>query len=216
MSETLSQRYERFAARAVDLLAVGDAWPRFVDAYMPRFVGALVREFARVEESADTYRTEMDPSQTTALLPEWESALSLPEDCGAQVTTPGRRAAIIARLTGGGTNTLLALQAATAAFDADTALTSVSRESLFEMATGAMGDPVSGDEWAHTVTLHIETTNASLDEDGLECVLNGIRRAHGFYLFEHTLIVPTASYRVTHAGDPRVTQAGDPRITQGT
>lgn len=192
MSETLQQRYDRWKARAIALLPKGVAWPRISGASLPDVVGAASAEFARVEASTDVYRTEMDPSQTDALLPEWERALGLPDACGLPSTDDGRRGAVVARLTGGGTNNRAALEAAVRAFDADTELTDVVWETQFEMDTdgGTMGSPIGSDPWAAAATLVIETTNPSLDEAGLECVLNGLRRGHAIFIFQHDYVGP--------------------------
>jgi uncharacterized protein YmfQ (DUF2313 family) len=192
VSETLQQRYDRWKARAISLLPVGDAWPRTDDASLPDVVGAASAEFARVEASTDVFRTEMDPAQTDALLPEWERALSLPDACGSPTTDDGRRGAIVARLTGGGTNNRAAIEAAIAAFDPDTVLVDVIWQTQFEMNTdgACMGCPIGSDPWAAAVTLAIETTNVSLDTAGLECVLNGLRRGHAIFLFEHDYVGP--------------------------
>lgn len=195
MSETLQQRYDRWKARAIALLPKGAAWPRISGASLPDVVGAASAEFARVEASTDVYRTEMDPSQTDALLPEWERALSLPDACGLPATDDGRRGAIVARLTGGGTNTRASLEAAVLAFAADTTLADVVWSSQFEMGTdgACMGCPIGSDPWAATATLAIETTDESLDEAGLECVLNGMRRGHALFLFAY--YDPEATFR---------------------
>lgn len=192
MSETLQQRYERWKARAISLLPTGDAWPRLESASLPEVVGAASAEFARVEASTDVFRAEMDPAQADALLPEWERALSLPDACGSPTTDDGRRGAIVARLTGGGTNNRAAIEAAILAFDADTVLADVIWHSQFEMGTdgATMGSPIGSDPWAAAVTLVIETTNPSLDEAGLECVLNGMRRGHAIFLFQHDYVGP--------------------------
>lgn len=184
-------RLARWKATAISLLPTGDAWPR-ANAELPELVGAASVEFARVEASADTFRAEMDPTQTQALLPEWERALSLPDACGSPATDDGRRGAIVARLAGGGTNKRAAIEAAIAAFDPDTSLVDVIWYSQFEMNTdgATMGSPIGSDPWAAALMLVIETTNPALDTAGLECVLNGMRRGHAIFLFQHDYVGP--------------------------
>lgn len=192
MAETLQQRYDRWKARAIALLPKGDAWARIDGAATADVIGAASAEFARVEASVDTFRTEMDPTQTSALLPEWERALSLPDTCGAPTTEAGRRGAVVARLTGGGTNNLAAIEAAIQAFDSDTELADVVWGTQFQVGTSGatMGSPIGSDPWAQTLTLVIETTNATLDTAGLECVLNNMRRGHALFLFQHDYVGP--------------------------
>lgn len=170
-------------------------------------MSAFLYEYARVEESADTFLTEMDPTQTSALLAEWESALGLPDDCGTPTTTDGRRAAIIARLTGGGTNTYAEIEAAVNRFDSQTTLVSIETYTQFEVGTdgGGAGQPVGADEWAHTFLVTTETTNLALDTAGLECLINQYKRAHTHYLYEHTVALDL----LTEEGDALITEAGD-------
>jgi uncharacterized protein YmfQ (DUF2313 family) len=190
MPESLADRAARFHGLAVNLLPRGAAWARLAGSSMSNNLSALVYEFARVEESADTYRTEMDPTRANALLPEWETLLGLPDECGAPATLEGRRAALASVLSGGGTNNLPALSAAVTAFDVTTSITDVIHPTQFEVGTdgGGAGQPVGADEWAHTVILEITTSNATLDTAGLECVLNRIKRAHTHYIYQHVLI----------------------------
>jgi hypothetical protein len=58
---------------------------------------------------------------------------------------------------------------------------------------GTMGSPIGSDPWAATATLAIETTDEALDEAGLECVLNGMRRGHAFFIFSY--YDPEATFR---------------------
>lgn len=187
MAETLSQRAERFKRLGLSLLPRGIPWARHASSAMSSVMGAFLYEYARVEEAADTFLTEMDPTATSALLDEWEAALSLPDDCGTPTTTAGRRAAIITRLTGGGTNTEQSLIDAAELFDSQTTIAGVETPTQFEVGTdgGGAGQPVGADGWANVKTLVIVTGNASLDTTSLECILDGLKRAHGWYLYEY-------------------------------
>ena len=183
-------RIARWKALAVNLLPRGLAWARALGSNLTDLLGAAICEFARVEEMADIFYAEMNPSQAVMLLPEWERAFSLPDECGSPTTTQGRQASVVARLTGGGTTTADALAVAISAFDSDTELTAITHPTQFEVGTdgGGAGQPVGADEWANVITLTITTSNPALDEAGLECVLNGIKRGHGHYLFEHVFV----------------------------
>lgn len=195
MAESLSDRAARFAARARGMLPKGRAWARHTGAELLDVLTATTYELARVEARSDEFRTEMDPAQTSALLSEWESALGLPDECGTPTTTEARRAAILARLTDSGTNTVSALETALANFDSGATL-EIGTPTQFEVGTdgGAAGRPVGGDEWAHTKILRI-TTSATVDRDEIECVLNNIKRAHGHYIYEY-MNPPIAGYSI--------------------
>jgi hypothetical protein len=69
-------------------------------------------------------------------------------------------------------------------------LTAITHPTQFEVGTGggSAGMPVGSDAWANVITLTITTSNPTLDQAGLECVLNGIKRAHGAYIFNHVFV----------------------------
>lgn len=211
MAESLSDRAARFAARARGMLPKGRAWARHTGAELLDVLTATTYELARVEARSDEFRTEMDPEQTSALLGEWESALGLPGECTAPSTTEGRRAAIIARLTDSGTNTEQALRDAVNNFDSLTSIASIDTPTQFEVGTdgGGAGQPVGADEWAHTKVIQLVSANGSLDTTALECILDGLKRAHGHYIYEYETV--TDEMRVTTGGDIRLTLTGDPR-----
>ena len=89
-------------------------WRDFLLAHMPpsedgldlregglfyRHFEALAIELSRFDALTDQFIVELDPSQTTALLPEWERMLALPRDCATTPgTVAGRRAVIVALL----------------------------------------------------------------------------------------------------------------------
>ena len=206
MAESLSERAARFAARGRGMLPKGLAWARFSGAKMRELLTGTTYEFARVEERSDEFSTEMDPTQTSALLPEWESALGLPGECTAPTTTEGRRAAILTRLTDSGTNTEAAIEAAVSAFDSGTSVDAFVRATQFEVGDdgGGAGQPVGADEWAHTVTIQISTTNLSLDTAALECIVDEIKRAHGHYIYEYDVV-----NLLTEDGDILITEDSD-------
>ena len=209
MAETLSQRAARFQRLGLALLPPGIAWARYAGSAMASVMGAFLYEYARVEESADTFLTEMDPTQTTALLSEWETALGLPDDCGTPTTTAGRRAAIVARVAGGGTNTYAEIEAAVTRFDAQSTLVSITGYTPFAAGVGVAGGALYGDEYAATFLVTISTANASLDQSGLECLIDQYKRAHTHYLYAYQ-----APALLTEGGDTLITEAGDTLVTE--
>lgn len=188
------------------MLPKGRAWARHAGASILELLAGTLYEFARVEERSDEFSTEMDPTQTSALLPEWESALGLPGECTAPTTEGGRRAAIVTRLTDSGTNTEAAISAAVAAFDSGTSVDAFVRDTQFEVGSdgGGAGQPVGADEWAHTVTILIDTTNLTLDTVALECIVDEIKRAHGHYIYTYNVV-----NLLTEDDDHLTTEAGD-------
>lgn len=75
----------------------GRAWPRDVDASLPKYVIGFARRLAELELSADQLLLEMRPETTNLLLPEWEAYLALPECEAAEQSFERRRAAVVER-----------------------------------------------------------------------------------------------------------------------
>lgn len=64
------------------LLPQGLAWPSNPSAVLTKVVNGLTGVFGYVDErAADLLEIETDPRSTNELLPEWEEAFGLPDDC---------------------------------------------------------------------------------------------------------------------------------------
>lgn len=100
--ETWVQRGADDYARAIENeLPVGEAWPRDPDGDLMKWVGGCAQIYGTVaQRSADLLLRESDPRATIELLPEWERAFGLPDDCNAEVLTiQVRRQALVNRIT---------------------------------------------------------------------------------------------------------------------
>lgn len=86
------------------LLPPGDAWTRDPDANLTKLLAALAEEFARLDARADALIEEADPRTALEMLPDWERLAGLPDPCTGVIasTVPERRAAIVAKLTARG------------------------------------------------------------------------------------------------------------------
>jgi len=73
------------------LLPTGDAWPRLPDLLRDQLLDAMAESFARVHNRALDLVEEADPRTAVLLLPEWEAALGLPDDCTGQAETIAER-----------------------------------------------------------------------------------------------------------------------------
>ncbi len=73
----------------------GRAWPRDVDADLPKYVMGFAKRLADLELSADQLLLEMRPETTVQLLPEWEEYLGLPECDISGQSFEQRRAAVV-------------------------------------------------------------------------------------------------------------------------
>ena len=90
---------DRYIGQLKALLAQGLAWTRDHGTNMHKVLGGIAAEAARIHDRADDLMAEMDPSQTTELLLEWEAVWGLPDPCTGQLETlQERRAALLARI----------------------------------------------------------------------------------------------------------------------
>ena len=86
------------------LLPPGPALPREDGAWLTRLLDTFAQELARIDARALRLIEELDPRTALELLPDWERICGLPDACSGTiaVTVPERRAAILAKLTSRG------------------------------------------------------------------------------------------------------------------
>ncbi len=161
----------------------------------------LAIEFARAHvRSADLLR-EFDPARTSELLPDWERVLGLPDPCATSVQSmAARRAAVIAKLVAkGGASRAYFIGVAHALGYSPV---EIEEHQLFRVGIGAMGDPISNEEWAYHWTVHApiftlfffeaggsatgEALNVA-DNSLLECTIERIKPAHTVVHFKYDL-----------------------------
>jgi uncharacterized protein YmfQ (DUF2313 family) len=158
-------------------------------------------EFARVDLRAEDLLRESNPGRTNELLPDWERVLGLPDPCSGDVLgLAARRAAVIARLTAkGGASRAYFIAVANALGYAPV---EIEEHQLFRVGIGAMGDPISNEEWAFHWTVHAPVFTLFFFESGgsgsgealnvadnslLECAIERIKPAHTVVHFEYDL-----------------------------
>lgn len=170
-----------FLAGLQNLLPTGPAWPRDADAQLNQVLAAVADGLAALHASAGNLtEIEADPTQTFALLPDWESAFGLPDPCvPLNATIAQRRAALVARIVaqGGATPAYMVQVAAALGY-------------TITVRNGNSGD---GAGWQHAWFVTAPTTTFSLFRTGssaagdylttygnamLECVLTSIKPAH--------------------------------------
>lgn len=86
------------------LLPPGPAFDPELEPDLGQLLASFAPELARVDLALDGLQLEMNPATVTALLPDWEGYLGLPDTCtvpGSQ-TLPQRRLAVIEKLTARG------------------------------------------------------------------------------------------------------------------
>ncbi|GHD60434.1 YmfQ family protein [Jeongeupia chitinilytica] len=96
----MDELIEAYRQQLLALLPRGLAWNRSPDGNLNQWLTGVAVEFARADQYLAQLFTEADPRQTSALLPEWEASLGLPDRC----TSPGRgiearRASVVTKYT---------------------------------------------------------------------------------------------------------------------
>lgn len=83
------------------LFPQGAAWPRSEESVFQRAIRGIAAIFGDIDARAgDFLNRESDPRKTVELLPEWERAFGLPDDCISEpVTIDDRRTALLNRMT---------------------------------------------------------------------------------------------------------------------
>ena len=84
----------------LQLLPPGKAYPRDLEGELPATLAALADEFGRIDLRTANLVDEADPRTAVEMIPDWERALALPDECtGPLNTLAERRQAILATLT---------------------------------------------------------------------------------------------------------------------
>lgn len=127
------------------LLPSGRAWPRDPDATQAKVLTGLVQVNARLSQRASQLLDESHPDTTVELLPEWESALGLPDpDIGQLPTLQGRRQAVTARFanSGGQSADYFIEQAVLLGY-----IVTINNNAPFRAGQSRVGQPVGSVDW---------------------------------------------------------------------
>jgi uncharacterized protein YmfQ (DUF2313 family) len=85
------------------LLPQGRAWPRDLAATLTALLDGIAKSYATADARAANLLIDAFPIATVELLPEWEQTLGLPDPClGLAPTVQQRQTQVIARMVGGG------------------------------------------------------------------------------------------------------------------
>ncbi len=92
-----------YLSQVQSLLPPGDAWTKEPDANLTKVLSILANRLGEIDERSKLVIKESDPRQTLYMLPEWETALGLPDGCtDVEDTLQERRALLLQRLQLGG------------------------------------------------------------------------------------------------------------------
>ncbi|MEX3635944.1 YmfQ family protein [Paraburkholderia sp. BR14320] len=173
------------------LMPRGLAWPRDPSAVMTRVMGCLTPTFARHAQRNNALLVDAFPATAVELLPEWESALGLPDPCaGPAPNLQSRQRQVVARFAGAGGQSIAYYisYAATLGY----AIT-VTEFTPFRVGQQAMGAPLGTQDWAFTwqvnapllTLVYFRAGESSADEPletfgnaVLSCELEAIKPAH--------------------------------------
>lgn len=180
---------EHYLSQLQALLPEGAAWPREPEAVLTLTLAAIAEEFARVDGSAVSLLDEADPRTTLDLLPDWERAFGLPDECAEQIDTLAeRRDALHEKVTRVGD------QSRAYYIDIAARLGYVITITEFRQHTvmSAVNDPIYGIEWifywqvnapeetidAFTVGSNVNEPLADWGNEVLECAISRVKPAH--------------------------------------
>lgn len=185
---------------ARSLAPVGEAWTRDPRSTWDALLAGLSVWRARVDVRAEELLQEFDPRTSTELLPEWEAAVGLPDEClPAPASLAERRGLVVSRLVGEGGGSRAFFIALARAVGFEVTITE-GVGSPFRMGVGRMGDRIGGELEFFTWTVNGPETAirraamgsfrmgdplASWGNELLECVIQRAAPAHTLVLFSY-------------------------------
>lgn len=183
----------------MSLLPRGRAWAKETTSVMYTSLSFIGATYARLNIRSANLLVDAFPKTTVELLPEWESALGLPDPClGPAPTLQERRGQVVARFANvGGQSVIYITQfAANLGYDI-----SIKQFAPFRCGESRCGDQLGGEEWFFTWSIqsalneikYFRTGQSTAGEplrkwsnEVLECEIINIAPAHTHVLFEYS------------------------------
>jgi uncharacterized protein YmfQ (DUF2313 family) len=193
----LTTQYTNLLAQ---LLPSGPAWDKkHEDGTRHRQVlQGMAASLARLHDDADRVLTELDPHTTVDLLPDWERMLGLPDPCMPPASTlTQRRNLVLGRIAEVGGQSKQYLIDVAAAYGYAITIT----EHRYFRAGMTVGQPIVGEALHLTFIVHYPSLPVSrfrvgrsrvgeplvvFDNATLECIINRIKPAQTFVIFDYT------------------------------
>jgi uncharacterized protein YmfQ (DUF2313 family) len=180
-----------------DLLPPGQAFSREPGTDLEQLLLGMGVELSRVEARADVLALEVVPSTTSELLPDWERAAGLPDNCSMALedTAQGRRNSLIAKLSSLGGQSISYFVGVLAGLGYQTTITEFRQ---FRAGLAVAGDPLTNGEWIYVWRVNAPETTIiefraglsaageplrSWGNEALECKINALKPAHTLALF---------------------------------
>ena len=180
------------------LMPRGRVWPKDLDSIQAMALSGTASTYARIGQADAYLLVDTFPATAVGMLPEWESALGLPDPCaGPDATLQQRQGQVVARLTNSGGQSIPFFVAYAAALGYNVTTTEFAP---FRVGQSKVGDPVGNEEWAYTWRInapaetitHFTTGNSTVGQplevwgnDVLQCELNAIKPAHTVLIFAY-------------------------------
>lgn len=190
---------EEYAALLKNLLPPGTAFPREPGTDLEKVLLGCAEELSRVESRADQLAIDVNPLDTTELLPDWERAAGLPDKCSGvlEETIQGRRAALIAKLTstGGQSEAYFIEVAKSLGYEI-----TIRTFNPFRVGLSAVGDALTNEAWQfaweikapETTVVYFRVGMSAVGEalrtwgnDALECKIRQLAPAHTVPIFTY-------------------------------
>lgn len=182
---------EQYVSLLRNLFPTGDAWTTEKTSNVEKLRQGLADELARIDGRSDVMLQEVDPRQSTELLPDWERVTGLPDDCVLAVgILQARRDAVAARLSqlGGQSRAYFISLAQQVGFNV-----TISEFFPFQVGRSVSGDSLTNGDWiyawrvnAPSETIRFFTVSGGVVGDPLaawgntllECTINRVKPAH--------------------------------------
>ncbi|MFW5402117.1 YmfQ family protein [Yersinia sp. 1252 StPb PI] len=155
-----------YTAALQALMPGGLVWPRQLNGVQASTLRALARSFQRSDEDARDLLDAAFPSTATAMLPEWEATLGLPDLCaiGEIDSIIQRQRAVVSKLFGIGGQSVAYFIRVAEALGYTIAITQY-RQACAGMSV--CGDALNGDEWPFTWLITAPETTINYAHCGL-------------------------------------------------
>lgn len=155
-----------YTAALQALMPGGLVWPRQLNGVQTSTLRALARSYQRSDEDARDLLDAAFPSTATAMLPEWEATLGLPDLCaiGEIDSMIQRQRAVISKLFGIGGQSMAYFIRVAEALGYTISITQY-RQACAGMSV--CGDALNGDEWPFTWLITAPETTINYAQCGL-------------------------------------------------
>lgn len=155
-----------YTAALQALMPSGLVWPRQLNGVQTSTLRALARSYQRSDEDARDLLDAAFPSTATAMLPEWEATLGLPDLCaiGEIDSIIQRQRAVVSKLFGIGGQSVAYFTHVAGALGYTISITQY-RQACAGMSV--CGDAINGEEWPFTWLITAPETTINYAQCGL-------------------------------------------------